>query len=258
MENPKILIVDDDAPSRRLLRDGLRKYDWVSVCGEASDSRQAVEMMRELTPHLVFLDIELNDVSALDILDELKELGGADTRFVLYTTYSKYLMQALRMEAFDFLLKPYDPDELNLIMNRYKLACARRNTPATPPADRLACMRAAQGVPTGISVTTITNDRMILFPRDVVFFRYDTNRKLWEVVLSTLQHIILKRNTTADTILNYGPQFVRTHKSYIVNIGFISMISGNECRLVPPYDNITDIKISKVYRPQLLDMFNDL
>lgn len=258
MENPKILIVDDDAPSRRLLRDGLRKYDWVSVCGEASDSRQAVEMMRELTPQLVFLDIELNDVSALDILDQLKELGGADTRFVFYTTYSKYLMQALRMEAFDFLLKPYDPDELNLIMNRYKLACARRNTPATPPADRLACMRAAQGVPTGISVTTITNDRMILFPRDVVFFRYDTNRKLWEVVLSTLQHIILKRNTTADTILNYGPQFVRTHKSYIVNIGFISMISGNECRLVPPYDNITDIKISKVYRPQLLDMFYDL
>lgn len=99
---------------------------------------------------------------------------------------------------------------------------------------------------------------MILFPRDVVFFRYDTNRKLWEVVLSTLQHIILKRNTTADTILNYGPQFVRTHKSCIVNIGFISMISGNECRLVPPYDNITDIKISKVYRPQLLDMFYDL
>lgn len=127
MENPKILIVDDDAPSRRLLRDGLRRYDWVSVCGEASDSRQAVEMMRELTPHLVFLDIELNDVSALDILDELKELGGADTRFVFYTTYSKYLMQALRMEAFDFLLKPYDPDELNLIMNRYKLACAQKH-----------------------------------------------------------------------------------------------------------------------------------
>lgn len=258
MEKTKILIIDDDAPSRKLLRDGLKRYDWASVCGEASDSRQAVEMVRDLAPGLVFLDIELNDVSALDILEELKELGGGNTRFVFYTTYSKYLMQALRMEAFDFLLKPYDSDELNLIMNRYKLACARDYATAAPPADRLANMRVGNAVPTGISVTTITNDRMILFPRDVVYFRYDTNRKLWEVVLSTLQHIILKRNTTADTILNYGPQFVRTHKSYIVNIGFISMISGNECRLIPPYDNITDIKISKVYRPQLLDMFYDL
>ena len=99
---------------------------------------------------------------------------------------------------------------------------------------------------------------MILFPKDIVFFRYDTDRKLWEVVLNTLQHIILKRNTTADTILKYGPQFVRTHKSYIVNEAYISMISGNECRLVPPYHDLSPIKISKVYRAQLLDLFYDL
>ncbi len=258
MEKTKILIVDDDAPSRKLLRNGLRKYNWTTVCGEAADSRHAVEMVRDLQPDLIFLDIELNDQSALDILDELKELGSATAKFVFYTTYSKYLMQALRMEAFDFLLKPYDQNELNLILNRYKLANANNKENSCPPADRLSNMRAGNCVPTGISVTTITNDRMILFPRDVVFFRYDTDRKLWEVVLSTLQHIILKRNTTADTILNYGPQFVRTHKSYIVNIGFISMISGNECRLIPPYDNITDIKISKIYRPRLLDQFYDL
>lgn len=257
MEKTKILIVDDDAPSRRLLREGLVNYDWASVCGEASDVRQAVEAVRTFRPELVFLDIELNNASALDILEELKELAGHQARFVFYTTYSKYMMQALRMEAFDFLLKPYDPNELNLIMNRYRLT-ADRNKPNCTPGDRLTNIRTEQSLPTGISVTTITNDRLIIFPRDIVFFRYDTDRKLWEVVLSTLQHIILKRNTTADTILNYGPQFVRTYKSYIVNIGFISMISGNECRLIPPYDNITDIRISKVYRPRLLDMFYDL
>lgn len=114
------------------------------------------------------------------------------------------------------------------------------------------------GVPVGISVTSVTNDRIILFPKDIVFFRYDAGRKLWTAVLATMKHIVLKKNTKAETILNYGRQFVRTHKGYIVNIGYVAMISNNTCHLLPPYDKITDIKISKSFRTQLFNSFYDL
>lgn len=253
----RVLIVDDDAPSRQIVAKDLTNFDWVEVCGTVSGARQLLSAASALKPDLIFLDIELDDQSALDFIPRLKTVVSRDCKIVFYTTYNKYLMQALRMEAFDFLLKPYDTSELELIMNRYRMAMSGKGQ-VSDPAERLSSSHFIPGAPAGISVTTITNDRMILFPKDIVFFRYDTDRKLWEVVLNTLQHIIPKRNTTADTILKYGPQFVRTHKSYIVNVAYISMISGNECRLVPPYHDLSPIKISKVYRAQLLDLFYDL
>lgn len=92
----------------------------------------------------------------------------------------------------------------------------------------------------------------------VLFFRYDTQRKLWEAVLTTMQRFILKRNTTSETLLNYSTQFVRTHKSYIVNLSYVGMISGNECHLIPPFDKFKGIKISKVYRRSFMDRFYDI
>lgn len=263
----EILIVDDDRLSREVLVKALGDYDWVRISGEAGSVEEALRLAEDIVPDLIFLDVELNDKSGLDIMDRLREVSAADVKIIFYTSYKKYLMQALRLEAFDFLLKPIDPEELKLIMNRCRLDETSRRKAESPIGDRMADYPATssplmpgamQPARAGLSVTTITNDRMILFPRDIVFFRYDPGRKLWEVVLTSLQHFILKHNTTADTILNYGPQFARTHKSFIVNVAFIGMISGNECRLIPPYDKLVDIRISKIYRRQLLDRFYDI
>lgn len=261
MENniPKrsILIVDDDATARRVLRDRLKKYPWADVVAETAGVADTFSNTARLQPDLIFLDVELHEQSALDFIPDLKLVLKPGCKIVFYSTYSKYIMQALRSEAFDFLLKPVDDAELDLIMNRYLMAAAEL-TPAPAAAERLDMDANRPRVPVGISVTTVTNDRIILFPKDIVFFRYDADRKLWTAVLSTLKHIVLKKNTKAETILNYGRQFVRTHKGFIVNIGYVAMISNNTCHLLPPYDKITDIKISKTFRTQLFDSFYDL
>lgn len=269
MENDfkEILIVDDDRLSREVLVGALNDYGWVKISGLASSAEEALRVAEDTVPDIIFLDIELNNRSALDILERLREVSASDVKIIFYTSYKKYLMQALRLEAFDFLLKPIDPEELKLIMNRCRLYETCRRKTESCASDRMSDIatdlsspltESIQAARRGLSVTTITNDRMILFPRDIVFFRYDPGRKLWEVILTSLQHFILKHNTTADTILNYGPQFARTHKSFIVNVAFIGMISGNECRLIPPYDKLVDIRISKIYRRQLLDRFYDI
>ena len=252
-----VLIVDDDAKARRVLAERLQKYDWVEVVAEAEGVADTFSSTARLQPDLIFLDVELHDQSAIDFLPDLKLVLKPGCRIVFYSTYSKYIMQALRSEAFDFLLKPIDDAELDLIMNRYMTASSEL-TPTPAASERLDMDAKHPGVPIGISVTSVTNDRIILFPKDIVFFRYDAARKLWTAVLATMKHIVLKKNTKAETILNYGRQFVRTHKGFIVNIGYVAMISNNTCRLLPPYDKITDIKISKSFRTQLFNSFYDL
>lgn len=131
-----------------------------------SGARQLLGAASALKPDLIFLDIELDDQSALDFIPRLKTVVPQDCKIVFYTTYNKYLMQALRMEAFDFLLKPYDTSELELIMNRYRMAVSGKRQ-VNDPAERLSSSLFIPGAPAGISVTTITNDRMILFPKDI-------------------------------------------------------------------------------------------
>ena len=109
-----------------------------------------------------------------------------------------------------------------------------------------------------LSITSVTNSKVIVNPSDIVYFRYLAERKIWECVFYSLKRIILKRQTTAETILGFGPDFVRTHKHFIVNVRYIGIINGNDCILLPPLDNITEIKISKTYRRELMDRFYDI
>ena len=109
-----------------------------------------------------------------------------------------------------------------------------------------------------ILITTITNDKLIVRAENIGFFKYDSERKLWKVILNNLQHFILKHQTTADTILNYAPEFIQIHKSYIININYLYMISENSCTLLPPFNKVSELRVSKVYKKKLLDRFYDL
>ena len=97
-----VLIVDDDAKARRVLAERLQKYDWVEVVAEAEGVADTFSSTARLQPDLIFLDVELHDQSAIDFLPDLKLVLKPGCRIVFYSTYSKYIMQALRSEAFDF------------------------------------------------------------------------------------------------------------------------------------------------------------
>lgn len=254
----RVAIVDDDVAAVHVLANALRQYgERVEIVGTATDLDSARAMIREVVPDMVFLDIEFpeEDESGLDLVN-LPEEMGADIDVVFYTSYSRYLIQALRMQAFDFLLKPIDEEELSIIINRYFL---RRDTPPRHTAFYGAIPSLQERRDTkAISITTVTNDRIIVAPSNILFFKFDSDRKLWEVVLHDLQRFILKRHTTSDIILSYGPDFIRTHQSYIVNVAYLGMITPTQCTLLPPYTDITEIKISKSFRRQLLDRFYDL
>lgn len=247
-----IAIVDDDPNAIKALADVLNRNFGITVAASATSAQSAIEITGKSKPDILFLDIQLNDESAIDSLAALKE-ASPDTKIVFYTAYQKYMISAIRTHAFDFLLKPVDNEELSIILHRYlasvKTATAiqSRSAVAAPIPEKKA-----------LSIITVTNDRLIVNVCDIVYFKYHSERKLWEVVLNDFRHHILRRQTTSESILSRFPEFVRTHKSFIVNVSYISMISSDRCVLLPPFDNSSDIKISKIYRKDLLDRFYDI
>lgn len=208
--------------------------------------------MAEMMPDVIFLDMKFPDSNGLEWYGSAPI--PASTFVIFYTAYQRYIHDALSGKVFDFLLKPFEPEELTIILRRIAASPARRRL---PPSDSIP-LNPRPSSPRCIAITTITNDRVIVSPADILYFRYDSERKLWECVLTSLRRFILKRQSTADIITNFGQDFVRTHKRFIVNISYLAMISGMDCTLLPPYDEITEIKISKAYRKDLLDRFYDI
>ena len=252
-DTTKIVIVDDDRPSVAVLENGLKDFPDVRVVATAHTCEEARLAILKHRPQLLFLDIELpGGVNGLDFLSELVPSVDWEMRTTFYTSYDKYLLQALRLHAFDFLLKPVNSEDLHLAMNRYYLGrCNPRPAgmlvPVLPsPAEK------------PLMITTVTNDKIVLRPHNIGYFRYMSERKLWEVVLDDFRCTILKHNTTADLILNYRPQFIQIHKTHISNINYLGMIKSNTCVMLPPFDRVVELKVSKTYRRKLLDKFYNL
>lgn len=106
-----IAIVDDDPNAIKALADVLNRNFGITVAASATSAQSAIEITGKSKPDILFLDIQLNDESAIDSLAALKE-ASPDTKIVFYTAYQKYMISAIRTHAFDFLLKPVDNEEI--------------------------------------------------------------------------------------------------------------------------------------------------
>ena len=144
------------------------------------------------------------------------------------------------------------PNELSLLMNRLDL---NREQTYNLSAVQSPSFETKEKP---ILITSILNEKLILKAENVGYFRYKSERKLWEIVLDDLREIILRHNTTADVILDYSPQFIQIHKSYILNIDYLNMIHENTCVLQYPFEDVEELKVSKNFKKRLLAKFSDL
>src|SRR5271169_6747845 len=99
-----IVIVDDEAPARALIREYLEQHTDVQVVAECTNGLEAVKAANELKPDLLFLDIQMPKLDGFEVLD----LIGRDAAGVIFTTaYDEYALRAFNVHAVDYLLKPF-------------------------------------------------------------------------------------------------------------------------------------------------------
>ena len=103
----KVVIIDDDYTATEDLKKGLAVYSDMLIKGTAVNGAKGRKMIMEQRPDLLFLDIELPDMLGIRLLSDMRDEVVWDMKVVFYTAYDKYLLQALRESAFDYLLKPF-------------------------------------------------------------------------------------------------------------------------------------------------------
>ncbi len=117
----RVAIADDERPARRFLANLLKTFPDLEIAGEAADGREAVELIEQLKPDLALLDINMPEVTGLNVTKLLK--AGATPCIVFVTAYDEYAVQAFELNAVDYLLKPVERDRLAAAIDR---ARARR------------------------------------------------------------------------------------------------------------------------------------
>lgn len=117
----KVIIVDDEPLSRQVLEYQLNKIKYpISIVGEASNGDEAIRLIREKNPDLVFMDVEMPRFNGLDVIKMINLDNDIDTEFIIITAYGNfsYAQEALRLGVKDIILKPIDGNSLLNGINR--------------------------------------------------------------------------------------------------------------------------------------------
>ena len=248
MDRYKVAIVDDDELSLDNLAFGLQKFEDFHVEGTARNGASGKKLIAKVHPDLLFFDVELPDMRGMDLLDSIRESLTWDMKVVFYTAYDKYMVSAIRQSAFDYLLKPFEEEELELIISRFMKRIELERKAVSFPS---ALVNTSQT----FMVFTPTNDMRALRPAEIGYFRYCSERKQWEVVLSGQAPLPLKKSTTAEQIVKYAPCFVQIHQSFIINIDYLMIIKDSKCVLYPPFENVSELLVSKKFKKELQDRY---
>lgn len=238
-------IVDDNIEAIQVLQRMLENNFSVKVVGSAGDAETAANAIVQSEPDIIFLDVELPTMSGLDFCSLIRNDIKQETKIVFYTGHDKYMLDAIRRQAFDYLLKPPTEQDLSLIMARFY-------------ENKLAGIPAITGSSVHLPIILVVNainEHLTLQLSDIAFFRFNQDRKIWEIICTDNATYTLRHRTTASVILNYSPDFVQIHKRYIVNINKIIKIQESVCILEYPMGENRELRISKNYRQNFMAAF---
>lgn len=255
------IIIDDNNQAAQTLADKLRTYDEIEVTGIAANGKDGLTLIEQQQPDLIFLDVELPDISGIDFLERMN-CRGHHSRIIMYTAYGHYMLPAFRNHAFDFLTKPIDDAELRTVIRRVCLT-PHPVQPSPAPAAAMATAADGDGIQKGsdgkLLLYTNTMDFRLVDIRDIGIFSYNHELRLWEVYVSgTPSPVRLKRAVNSDALLAIDPNLMRVSQRHIINVTYLIEVTDNVCRFYPPFDKIADVRVGRFYRKKLIDRFCSL
>jgi two-component system LytT family response regulator len=243
----KSVIVEDESAAREALKNYLVKYcPQVDVIGEAHNAKEAIPLLQELQPQLVFLDVEMPFGNAFDVLEGCKNLTF-ETIFV--TAFSEYSLKALNQSAAYYLLKPISIEELILAVNKVqqqllKLEVFNRNQIIVQNFREPKIEKQQVILPTLEGFEVVKMEDIVRLRGNGNFTDIHLADGSKKMVCRFLKHF--------DEMLDFP--FMRVHKSHIINLNCIKSYHKSLGGYVLLFDE-TEIEISPSYKEEFLKNF---
>lgn len=222
------MIVDDEPLAQQVMAEFAGRVPFLEVAGKCSSATEAIEVLRNTTIDLIFLDIHMPRLSGLDFISSLHN----PPLFILVTAYSEYALQGFNVNATDYLMKPVPFDRFLKAVNKaYELHRLRNRSVNSqePPVQKYILVKS------GYQTVKITLDSILYIEGLKDYVKIYTEGK--KAILSLLTMKGLAETLPSD-------KFLRIHKSYIVSTDRITTISRNRVMIgekwIPVGENYRD------------------
>ncbi|MBQ7887618.1 MAG: response regulator transcription factor [Clostridia bacterium] len=218
----RVVIADDQAGMRLILRKMIEKADGFTLCAETDNGTDVLVLVEKHKPHVCFLDVEMPGMTGLECAKAIQDTDP-HTMIVFATAHDDYMAQAFEVYAFDYMVKPFKVERVMKTLERIR---------------QVMRMRAGQGSAADTPVTTIkarsaaASGRIMLRHKDGVNFVNQSDILLVQrenrstVLYATDGRRFETSEALGDVQERLDPQiFFRCHKSYIINLNVIDSIT---------------------------------
>ena len=215
MTKIKAILVEDEEASRITLRNYLDKYcPNVDLLGEAENINEGYTLIKSIKPQLVFLDVEMPFGNAFDLLEKFDSL---DFEVVFVTAFSKYALDALNLSASNYLLKPLSIDQLITAVDKVEKQIADKSSIKT--SNILLENLAIENRQLKKMVLPMLDGFEVVVLKDIV--KCEANDNLTDLYFEDGSKRTVCRTLKfyEETLTEYD--FIRVHKSHIVNINYV-------------------------------------
>ena len=234
----KAIIIDDESKGIEILRILLKNHcPEVNVIGFAEEVTEAINLVNKLQPDLIFLDIEMADGTGFDLLVKVKPYSF---HVIFVTAHSEYAVRAFRYSVSDYLLKPVDSSDLVEAVQKVKLMIDEVQ-------HKILNSEKQNDVNQTLKIP-VNHGSVFIKINDII--RIEADGSYTRIYLSGSRNFVISYNIkVVEEHLN-TKQFIRVHRSNIINLCKVKMVSGQGAYVVMCDDAI--IKISRRIRTNFI------
>jgi two-component system, LytTR family, response regulator len=216
MDKIRIIIIDDEAPARELIKYYLKEVDSIEVIAECADGFSGLKSISTLKPDLVFLDIQMPRLTGIELVEVLTE----KPEIIFATAYDQFAIKAFELNAVDYVMKPYEKRRFLEAVNK-AIAKIRSGSGNNKPVSHLLAKKPELTAPVNrivvrkansINIIPVDQVRYVEAQDDYVMIYHSAGKALKQQTMK-----FYEENLPKDS-------FVRIHRSYIVKIEEINRI----------------------------------
>jgi two-component system, LytTR family, response regulator len=210
------IIIDDEKMARVLLEGMIKRYcPEVNVVELCPDLPSGVKAIIKHKPDIVFLDIEMPGHSGLELLDFFDE-NSINFSIIFTTAYNQYAIQAFKLSAVDYLLKPIDPEDIQRALELYKKRQGQQHLPLQALKENMQVPAAQQKI-----AINATNSTKYITIGEIAYMKADGSYT--EITLQSGEKITTSKGLKYyEEILLSRTEFIRCQKSYLVNLHMVT------------------------------------
>lgn len=247
-----VLVVDDEPHARRHIKNLLSKDTDVEITYECKNGKEVLNFLKNQIPNIIFLDINMPGISGVEVASNLKTI---DSLIIFSTAYDQYALRAFELEAFDYLLKPFEDQRFYEVLNRAKTTIEKNQQAEFSKKFASLYNEYNNSIMPHLSEFIIKEKGFEhnISVKEVLYLEASTIY----VILHLENKKVLYRTAMNLLEQQLPPNFIRVHRSFIINSEFIKSIKYlNNSTYILTLENDHVVISSRKYKSLIAESFS--